>query len=66
MVFLGPVAAAAVLYGWAGRGAENGTSYRFVAVEKGTVEQVVATTGKMQATETVEVGTQVSGLLSEI
>jgi HlyD family secretion protein len=35
-------------------------------VERGTVEQVVTSTGTMQATQTVEVGTQVSGLLSGI
>ncbi len=60
------IASAGVLYGTFGKGSENGTSYRFVEVEWGTVEQVVASTGTMQATETVEVGTQVSGLLSEI
>jgi HlyD family secretion protein len=64
--FLAPAAAVGVLYGLVGQGSDGGTSYRFVEVEKGTVEQVVASTGTMQATETVEVGTQVSGLLSEI
>lgn len=60
------IASAGVLYATLGQGSEKGTSYRFVEVELGTVEQVVASTGTMQATETVEVGTQVSGLLSEI
>ncbi|MGD2122916.1 MAG: efflux RND transporter periplasmic adaptor subunit [Gemmatimonadota bacterium] len=64
--FLVPVVAGGGLYGLVGQGSDDGTSYRFAAVERGTVEQVVASTGTMQATETVEVGTQVSGLLSEI
>ena len=64
--FLTAVATAGVLYGTIGGSSANEVSYRFVEVERGTVETVVASTGTMQATETVEVGTQVSGLLSEI
>jgi HlyD family secretion protein len=64
--FLTVAATVGVLYGTIGRGTADEVSYRFVAVERGTVETVVASTGNMQATETVEVGTQVSGLLSEI
>jgi len=40
--------------------------YRFVTVEMGTVEEVVTSTGTVQPTETVEVGTQVSGQLSAL
>ena len=64
--FLTAVATVGVLYGILGGSSANEVSYRFVEVERGTVETVVASTGTMQATETVEVGTQVSGLLSEI
>ena len=64
--FLTVVTTAGVLYGILGGSSANEVSYRFVEVERGTVEKVVASTGNMQATETVEVGTQVSGLLSEI
>jgi HlyD family secretion protein len=61
------LATVAVLgYGLMGWESDSETSYRFVEVELGTVEQVVASTGSMQATETIEVGTQVSGLISEI
>jgi len=35
--------------------------YRFVTVDKGTVESVVSATGTLRATSTVQVGTQVSG-----
>jgi len=65
-IALAAVATAGVLYGLVGRQTGSETSYRFVVVERGTVEQVVTSTGTMQATRTVEVGTQVSGLLSEI
>ena len=49
----------------AGTGTPN-TSYRFVAVTEGTIESTVSATGTLQATETVEVGTQVSGQIAEI
>ncbi len=57
---------AGALYGLAGQGAGDDASFRFVEVERGAVEQVVTSTGTLQATQTVEVGTQVSGLLSEV
>ncbi len=46
-------------------GGESG-SYRFVQVERGTLEAVVSSTGTLDAVTTVEVGTQVSGIISEI
>jgi len=42
------------------------TSYRFVTVERGTVESVVSATGTLRATSTVQVGTQVSGRIEAI
>jgi HlyD family secretion protein len=63
---LATVVVAGLLYGLLGQRSGSGLSYRFAEVERGTVEQVVASTGTLQATQTVEVGTQVSGLLSEI
>lgn len=42
------------------------TSFRFVAVERGDVEQVVSATGTLDAVTTVQVGTQVSGIIDEI
>ncbi len=41
-------------------------SYRFVEVEKGTLESVVSSTGTLKATSTVQVGTQVSGQIDAI
>lgn len=48
------------------RGREAEASYRTVQVTRGSVEEAVSSTGTLQATETVEVGTQVSGLIAEI
>jgi HlyD family secretion protein len=42
------------------------TSYRFMPVERGTIESVVSSTGTLRATSTVQVGTQVSGRVDEI
>jgi HlyD family secretion protein len=47
------------------RSADAG-SFRFVPVEKGTVESVVSSTGTLRATSTVQVGTQVSGRIEDI
>ena len=40
--------------------------YRFVNVERGNLESVVASTGNLSAVTTVQVGTQVSGIVNEI
>ena len=44
----------------------GGMSYRFVKIELGDVESVVASTGTLEAVTTVQVGTQVSGIVSAI
>lgn len=44
----------------------SGESYRFVTVERGTIESVVSSTGTLRATSTVQVGTQVSGRIEAI
>ncbi len=49
-----------------GRAGKNETSYRFVTVEKGGIESTISATGNLQAVETVEVGTQVSGIIDHI
>lgn len=48
------------------RGKSESTEYRTVAIERGTIEEVVSATGALQATETIEVGTQVSGQIAEL
>ncbi|TFG65446.1 MAG: efflux RND transporter periplasmic adaptor subunit, partial [Gemmatimonadales bacterium] len=48
-----------------GSGSEE-SSFRFVAVESGDLEQVVSATGNLDAVTTVQVGTQVSGIISDV
>ncbi len=47
-------------------GSKTDLSYRLVSVEKGDVEAVVSATGALEAVTTVEVGTQVSGMISKL
>ena len=65
-----PIAVVAVLVAafWIirSRRAEGASAYRFAQVERGDVTQVVSTTGKLQAIKSVQVGTQVSGQISEL
>jgi len=42
------------------------SSFRFVAVELGDLEQVVSATGSLDAVTTVQVGTQVSGIINDV
>ncbi|MCU0291475.1 MAG: efflux RND transporter periplasmic adaptor subunit [Thermoanaerobaculaceae bacterium] len=53
-------------YGFLSRKSADGTSYRFVTVEKGDLESVVSATGALSAVKTVQVGTQISGLISKL
>jgi HlyD family secretion protein len=50
---------------WRGRGSEA-PKYRTMAVERGTIESVVSATGSLSPVEQVEVGSQVSGIVSRI
>ncbi|NNF04745.1 MAG: efflux RND transporter periplasmic adaptor subunit [Rhodothermales bacterium] len=47
-------------------GTEVSTEYRYVQLERGDLESVVASTGNLEAVQTVQVGTQVSGIIEEI
>jgi len=47
-------------------GGEARGGYRFVTVERGDIESVVSATGNLEAVTTVQVGTQVSGIIAEI
>ena len=63
---IGLAAAAILVWGLVTRGEGASTSYRFVTVDRGDVESVVTATGTLEATETVEVGTQVSGQIAAL
>ena len=47
-------------------GEEERSPYRFVTLERGDLESVVSSTGNLEAVVTVQVGTQVSGIVSKI
>lgn len=52
---------------WVYRGRAAGTdTYRTVAIERTDVRRTVSATGRIDAEQTVEVGTQVSGILAEV
>ncbi|MGH9319529.1 MAG: efflux RND transporter periplasmic adaptor subunit [Vicinamibacteria bacterium] len=61
------VALAGGVYAYLRAGAGEGApQYRFVAIERGDVEYLVSSTGKLEPVTKVAVGTQVSGIISEI
>ena len=62
------VLAAAGSAAWLGlrSSSQAADSFRLVPVERGSVEQTVTTTGALEPIVTVQVGTQVSGQVSEI
>lgn len=49
-------------YAWA----QPAPAFRFTTVQRGDIQAVVSATGTLQALETVSVGTQVSGQISEL
>ena len=61
---LGSVGAAA--YAYRGAGADGRASWRTVELSRGDLEAVVSATGTLGAVRTVEVGTQVSGLVESL
>jgi HlyD family secretion protein len=62
----GSVLAAVVLYAATGRGRNEAVSYSTSPVERGDILQVVDATGTINAVTTVQVGSQVSGVISEL
>jgi HlyD family secretion protein len=50
----------------ANRGNAETSSWRFVTIERGSLEQVVSATGTLSPVTTVEVGTQASGQIAEL
>ena len=51
---------------WRTQSGEGAPRYRFATVERGDVEYLVSSTGKLEPVTKVAVGTQVSGIISEI
>ncbi len=51
---------------WRSQAGDGAPGYRFAAIERGDVEYLVSATGKLEPVTRVAVGTQVSGIISEI
>jgi HlyD family secretion protein len=66
LVLLFVVAGAVILGLWRGKGDQETVNYRLVTVEQGNIEALISATGTLDAVTTVQVGTQVSGIVSEI
>ncbi len=63
------VVAVAALVVWkvtAGKGGGSGRTYEFAEVTRGDLTNVISATGTLSAVGTVEVGTQVSGIIDKI
>ncbi|MFM2042733.1 MAG: hypothetical protein RLY86_1309 [Pseudomonadota bacterium] len=62
------VVLAGAAYAWSSRGAgpAGGLEVQTAAVETGTVRRVVATSGRLRAVTTVEIGSQLSGQVAEL
>jgi HlyD family secretion protein len=45
---------------------KNGNGFEFTEIKKGELENIVSSTGTLSAVETVEVGSQVSGIIEKI
>jgi len=59
------VVVAAAVWWFRRGGGDDGRTYRFATVERGDLESVVSATGTLDAVTTVQVGTQVSGIIAE-
>ena len=60
------LAAAIGLWWYQRADANEGSGYRFATIERASLESTVSATGTLNAVTTVQVGTQVSGLVTEI
>ncbi len=60
------IAAAAGLYFFLAAGSNADVQYRFDKVSRGDIQMVVTATGTLSAVTTVQVGTQVSGIIAKI
>ncbi len=61
------IVAALILFMFLGRESSMGKQgYRIEEVKKGNIENIVSSTGTLSALETVEIGSQVSGILNKL
>ncbi|MEN8223154.1 MAG: efflux RND transporter periplasmic adaptor subunit [Acidobacteriota bacterium] len=55
-----------VIFFFAGGKKNGGVRFRLTEIKKGNIENLVSSTGTLSALETVEVGSQVSGIISKL
>jgi HlyD family secretion protein len=60
------IAALATWQLWMRSGSNGATQYAFVEIQRGDIQSLISSTGTLQAVETVDVGTQVSGNIDQI
>src|SRR5262245_52985985 len=60
------VVAGGSFWAWKKNKANAAPTYRFATIEKGDLEAAVSATGTLSAVTTVQVGTQVSGKITDI
>jgi HlyD family secretion protein len=67
LIILVALSAGVALWWWQPwRGADNAPAYRFAKAERGPLSAAVSASGSLSAEVTVQVGSQVSGLIQEI
>jgi len=65
-ILLAAILAAGAFAGWKFWGGASGPAYEFAPVTRADITRTITATGKLQALVTVQVGSQVSGRISEI
>ena len=60
------VALAAAGWYWKGRGGDDAQKFRTAAVEQGDIRVAISATGNLSALSTVDVGSEVSGKVTEV
>jgi len=63
----GVIVLVAVVYGYSRLNTgQTAVSYRLETVERGTIEKTISSTGRVKPVMTVDIGSQVSGQISEV
>ncbi|TWI14080.1 efflux RND transporter periplasmic adaptor subunit [Aerolutibacter ruishenii] len=66
VLVLGLAIAGAAILAWKGRGAEDVSAWRTAKVDKGDIRVAISATGTLGAISTVDVGSQISGQVTDV
>ena len=67
LLLVGVIVLVAIVYGYSRLNTgQTVASYRLETVERGTIEKTISSTGRVKPVMTVEIGSQVSGQISEV